>query len=136
MNITRDVVKDLLALYLAGDASPDTRAVVEDWLRTDADLARQVAEARRADLPPVPRPDPSAEKLALMRTRSRLRWRAITLGAAIYFTTLPLTVVFSRQGFRGLLIQDWWERVVLLAVAAGLWATWFALKRRVSRTGL
>ena len=31
MKVTRDVVTDLLPLYLAGDASEDTRALVEKF---------------------------------------------------------------------------------------------------------
>jgi anti-sigma factor RsiW len=136
MNVTRDVVKDLITVYLAGEASEDTRGVVEDWLRRDPELARQVEEARRADLPPVAGPAPSVEKQALIRTRRRLRGRAIVLGAAIYVSTLPLAVTFNSQGFRGLLIEDWWERIVLVGVAAVLWAVYGVMSRRLRRSGL
>jgi len=136
MNVTRDVVKDLLAVYLAGDASADTRALVEQWLRTDADLARQVDEARRADLPPVPAMEPSIEKRAFARTRKWLRIRMIVLGMAIYFSTLPLTVTFNSRGFQGLLIEDWAERIVVLGVGAVLWVVYFVLRRRLRVSGL
>jgi anti-sigma factor RsiW len=136
MNVTRDVVKDLLTVYLAGEASADTRALVEGWLRTDPDLARQADEARRGDLPPVPMPEPSVEKRALIRTRRWLRARMIVLGVAVYFSTLPFTVVFNRQGFRGLLIQDWPERIALFAVAAVLWVVFFVLSRRLRVSGV
>jgi len=53
MNVTDDVVKDLLAIYLAGEAHPDTRVLVEEWLRTHPEVARQVEQARGADLPAV-----------------------------------------------------------------------------------
>ena len=42
MKITREVVLDLLPVYLAGEASPDTRAVVEDFMKQDEELARRV----------------------------------------------------------------------------------------------
>ena len=38
MNITREIVKDLLPLYAAGEASEESRAAVEEWLRTDPEL--------------------------------------------------------------------------------------------------
>jgi anti-sigma factor RsiW len=136
MKITRDVVKDLLTVYLAGEASPDTRALVEKWLQGDAPLAREVEEARRGDVPPVPSPEPSLEKLALVRTRRRLRVRAIVLGVAIYFTTLPLTVTFNSNGFQGLLLKHWPERAFWLAVAAAVWTAYFVLSRRLRRSGL
>ena len=38
MTITRDVVRDLWPLYAANEASPDTRAVVDEFLRNDPEL--------------------------------------------------------------------------------------------------
>ncbi len=136
MNVTRNVVEDLLAVYLAGDASADTRALVEEWLRTDAALARRVEEARRGTLPPVALPDPSIETRALVRTRRQLRWRAVLLGVAIYVSTLPLTVTFNRSGFSGLLIHDWTERIVLIALAIVLWVVYFKWSRKTRATGV
>jgi hypothetical protein len=136
MNVTRNVVEDLIAVYLAGDASGDTRALVEDWLRTDPDLARRVEEAQRGSLPPVALPEPSLEKRALVRTRRKLRFRGILLGVAIYVSTLPLSVAFNRSGFKGLLIQDWGERIVLIVLAVVLWVIYFGWSRRTRASGL
>jgi hypothetical protein len=136
MNVTRDIVKDLLPVYLAGDASEDTRTLVDQWLRTDPDLTRLVAEAKVEALPPVALPAPDSEKQALSRTRRWLRWRMVLMGTAIYVTTLPMTVVFDSRGFKGLLIEDWWERIVILVVAAALWAAFVAMTRKVRASGL
>jgi anti-sigma factor RsiW len=136
MNVTRDIVKDLLIVYLAGEASEDTRALVEGWLRDDPELAKQVDSARRGDLPPVAMPAPSVEVRAVGRTRRHFRWRAVVLGAAVYFTTLPLAVTFNSSGFKGLLIDDWLGRAVALAVAAILWGTYIHLSRRMRASGL
>ena len=130
MNITRNVIKDLLTIYLAGEANADTRALVDEWLRTDPDLARQVEQARRTALPEVAVPPPTAEKRALDRTRRWWRGRSILLGVAIYVSTLPLTVTFNSSGFHGLLIEDWSERIVVLVIAAALWAVYFGRSRR------
>ena len=42
MKITRNVIEDLLPAYLAGEASADTRALVESYLEEDVELARRV----------------------------------------------------------------------------------------------
>ncbi len=136
MKITRDIVKDLLTVYLAGEASEDSRALVEEWLRGDPALASQVERARAGRLPPVAPPPPSAEMAALDRTRRRLRWRSILLGAAIYFSTLPLSVTFGRGGYQGLLLHDWPSRVVALAIAAALWIGYWRTSRRLAVSGL
>lgn len=136
MNITRDVVKDLATVYLAGEASADTRALVEEWLRTDPGLAALVDQARRLELPAVAAPAPTVEKQAFDRTRRRLRGRGIVLGAAIYFSTLPLTVTFGSDGFHGLLLEDWPARIPALAVAAALWVVYWRMSRRLGASGL
>jgi anti-sigma factor RsiW len=135
MNVTRDVVKDLLTVYLADEASADTRALVEEWLRSDPDLAADVDRARRNGLPPVEAPAPTIERRALDRTRRYLRARAIVMGAAIYFSVLPLTITFGSDGFHGLLITDWPSRVVALSVAAVLWVIYYRMSRRLSVSG-
>jgi ferric-dicitrate binding protein FerR (iron transport regulator) len=131
MKITRDVVRDLLAVYMAGDASGDTRALVEEWLRDDPELARQAEQAGRLDLPAAPRVPPTIEKRALDRTKRLLRWRTILLGTAVYVSTLPLTVTFDRSGFKGLLIDDAPERVVVIVIAAVLWFFYWRMSRRL-----
>jgi hypothetical protein len=136
MNITRDVVRDLVAVCLAGEASADTRALVEDWLRSDPELAAQVDRARGLDLPVVAAPEPTAEKRAFDRTRRLLRGRSVVLGTAIYFSTLPLTVTFGSNGFHGLLLDDWPARIPALAVAAGMWAIYWRMSRRLGAPGL
>ena len=135
MNVTRDVVKDLLTVYLADEASADTRALVEEWLRSDPDLAADVERARRGALPQVEAPAPTLERRALDRTRRYLRARAIVMGAAIYFSVLPLTITFGSDGFHGLLITDWPSRVVALSVAAVLWVIYYRMSRRLSVSG-
>ena len=70
MEITRDVVKDLLTVYLADEASADTRRLIEAYLETDPALAADVARAkgRPVDLPVTPPPSPTAR--ATLSTRS------------------------------------------------------------------
>jgi hypothetical protein len=57
MKVTRNVVFDLLPLYLADEASSDTRALVETFLETDPELASIVQQQAAAGMPkdvPVP----------------------------------------------------------------------------------
>jgi anti-sigma factor RsiW len=136
MKITRDVINDLLTVYLAGEASADTRTLIENSMRTDPELARRVEQARHSDLPGVSALPPTIEKQALDRTRRHLRWRSITFGVAIYVSTLPVTVVFNSSGFRGLLIEDWPERLVVIALAILLWVIYWRLSRRMRVSGL
>ena len=137
MNVSKDVVKDLIPVYLAGDESADTRALVESYLQTDPELAAVVTEARRASLiPPVTRPA-TAEKQALDATRHLLKTRTSTLAVAMVFTVLPLTFAFHGTTMTFLLIRDapvigiaWW----LTAVVMWIWHV--TIRRRLRVSGL
>jgi hypothetical protein len=137
VNISRDIVKDLIPVYLAGDASADTRAVVESYLKTDPELASDVRAARDTSLGlPATRP-PTAEKQALETTRHLIKSRTSTLVVAMVFTMLPLTFVFHGTTITFFLIRDapiigiaWW------VTAAIMWIWHLMIRRRLHVSGL
>ena len=57
MEISRSVILDLLPLYIADEASPETRALVEEYLDTDPELAKiadKLSGAELLDEVPIP----------------------------------------------------------------------------------
>ena len=137
MNITRDVVKDLVPIYLAGDASADTRALVEAYLKTDPELAGDVRAALGTSLDLPATPAPTAEKQALEATRQLLKNRTSTLVVAMIFTVLPLTFAFQGTTITFFLIRDapqigiaWWVTALIM------WIWHVAIRRRLRVTGL
>jgi anti-sigma factor RsiW len=137
MKISRDVVKDLIPVYLAGDASADTRALVESYLTTDPELAADVTTASGTSLGlPATRP-PTAEKQTLDATRQLLKSRTSTMVVATIFTVLPLTFAFHGTTITFLLIRDapviglaWW------VTAAIMWIWHATIRRRLRVSGL
>jgi hypothetical protein len=137
VNISRDVVKDLIAVYLAGDASADTRALVESYLKTDPELASDVEAARGTSLGLPATHTPTAEKQALEATRQQLKNRTSTLVVAMIFTVLPLTFAFHGTRITFFLIRDapiigitWWM------TAAIMWIWHVRIRRRLRVSGL
>ncbi len=137
MNVSRDVVKDLLTVYLAGEASADTRAFVEAYLKTDPALAADVEAARGASLALPPPRLPTAEKRTLDAARQQLRLRTTTMALAILFTVLPLTFAFRGTTLTFLLMRDapvlglvWW------AIAAAMWMWHVRIRRRLQTLGV
>lgn len=139
MNVTRDVVRDLLTLCAAGDASADSRALVEEHLRRDPALRAEAdaleAESRLPAVPPVAAA--TAEKLALEKTRQLMKTRTSTLAVAVLFTVLPFSFSFSGTGITFLLFRDapaiaaaWWS------TAAVMWAWHAWVRRRLSVAGV
>ena len=135
MPVTKDVILDLLPIYCAGEVTTDTRALVEEYLKKDAELATQAAEIRRAlrnvEIAAPRRGSPDADLRALKRVRSAVHLRGTLLGVSIFFTCLVFSFTFDSDG-----VYWSWVRFPLGAVLAGgvalvSWAGYFRLRRRL-----
>ena len=139
MKVTRDVVRDLLPVYLSGEATADTVALVDEFLRNEPEMAATVREAKRLDLPPLRQVAAGAalERHALLRTRRHLHGRGTLMALAIFFTLLPFSFVVSDRGITWTMWRD--ARDVAsasIALAVLFWTMFFLLKMRLRSTGL
>lgn len=102
MTVSRDVIMDLIPLYLAGEARPATRSLVEDYLRGDPDLAARVKNdlsetlGRLVPAPPVP----EIELRALRRTRRLLALQRWLFALGIFFALTTFSGEFHFEGAR------------------------------------
>ena len=64
MNVTKDIINDLIPLYVANECSADTRALVEEYLQRNP---RQAEELRRIMNTPIPGTVPPAKCLDEVR---------------------------------------------------------------------
>ena len=104
MEVTRDVILDLLPLYLADEVSADTRALVEEHLKADAELAR-IAEQSAAELPRDV-PIPLTKEDAMKAYEKANKWMVVrTLGlsaiiAMVFLCSLLPVMAFVMLYFR------------------------------------
>jgi predicted anti-sigma-YlaC factor YlaD len=89
MAVTREVIMDLLPLYLSEEASADSRALVKEHLENDAELAQMATQwkDRLPEPPPLP-VNPEAQVTAYQEAKRQIANRVITLAAAIAFGIL------------------------------------------------
>lgn len=135
MNVTREVVTDLLPVYFSGDASGDTKVLVEDYFRQDPDferIARHAAtplETLRA-APPIAT-GPEKEKRDLESILWGLRRRTWLFGVSLYLTIAPLSFVFNHGHITSLMVHDApWHAAFDWSLAGALWFHYFARLRR------
>jgi len=106
--VTKEVILDLLPLYLAGEVSAETAALVKKHLETDPELAETAKEMAKADsLGKVP--IPFKKEVALETYNEAKKWMTIrTLGLAaivglvlmcLFLAVLTGTVVDSLTHF-------------------------------------
>jgi ferric-dicitrate binding protein FerR (iron transport regulator) len=136
MPVTRDVITDLWPVYESGEASADTRALVDDFLRGDPELAAELRRAETAVLPPAPTLPAEHARQALARTQRLVRRGQWLLGLALFFTLLPMAGIQTGRVRWAL----WWDfpagAVASLVVASILWIACVAHRRRLRVIGL
>jgi sensor domain CHASE-containing protein len=95
MAVTRNVILDLLPLYLADEVSADTRALVEKYLESDPELAGIAEQSAAIELPEdIPVPLTMENKMQAYREARRLMLlRTIVLAVTIAFIFLCLIIL-------------------------------------------
>jgi len=92
MEVTRSVILDLLPLYLANEVSAETRALVEEYLETDPELAKIAEQSAAMELAKdIPVPLAKEDKMEAYRETKRLLQRRTLIWAGlIAFVLLSL----------------------------------------------
>lgn len=98
MNITRDVIGDLLPVYFSGEASEDTKRLMEEYFRANPEferIARRTVtplEELRSAAPILPTAE--KEKQELEWVREELLRRRVGFACAFLFTFAPLMSIY------------------------------------------
>jgi anti-sigma factor RsiW len=143
VEITRNVIRDLLPGYLAGEVCPETRTLVEDFLSRDATLAAEVERLKSDSLKQIltggthmtlPQ-DHDAKTIA--RTRCAIANRSWMLGLAIGFTLFPLSFVFDKGHIEWMMFHNTPSLAMASwAAALGFWVGFIIHYRRLRSSGL
>jgi anti-sigma factor RsiW len=120
MSITRPVILDLWPAYVSGEASTETRALVDEFLRGDPEFARHLRENPLAEVSPPPLP-PDIGMHAFARARRRLRG---------FPWLLQLAILFSASAFGRIVSDTSWDVsprnfIITAAIAACFWIAFF-----------
>ena len=141
MNVTREVIVDLLPVYFSGEASPATRSLVEEYMKRDPELSQRVriqwAESFAKLAPSAPPPE--LELRSLRRARRLLHLQKWLLGLGIGFIACSLSfgVSYEDGRFRGghfLLVDHPLSYGICMALGLACWIGHFMIRRRLSVT--
>lgn len=138
MNVTREVILDLLPVYLSGEASVATRALIEDFLKQDPELAKKIRSEwmeKMSTAAPSVLP-PELELRSFRRTRSLLGWQRWLMGFGIFFTAFVLSNEFKTEDghiveFHFLLRDYPLELGICLVLGLACWIAYFSIRRRL-----
>jgi hypothetical protein len=134
----RKPVVHLIPVYLAGDASPATRALIDEYLRQDPELAQRVQALSANSLATIPQPPLSSdiEVRSLPRARALIGWQKWLFGLAITFTALSFSDEFSTESGHlrefHFLIRDYPAQFgTFAALALICWVSYYLIRRRL-----
>jgi anti-sigma factor RsiW len=142
MKVTRDVIYDLLPGYFSGEISPDTRALVDEFLRQDPEFSKMMKRFRavfreprpQAGVAEAPRGVPAAtggEREVFERARANLRKSGELRGYIIAFTFAALFVIalLFERGTHGQ-ARGWLIAGAFMLTALISWVQLYRLKVR------
>jgi hypothetical protein len=110
----------LWPVYVSGEASVETRALVEAYLRTDPEFSRQLRENPLGGMTPPPLP-PDVETNAFARARRQLRG---------FPWLLQLAILFSCFAFGRIVSDTSWDVsprnfIITATIAVCFWIAFF-----------
>ncbi len=130
MNVTREVIKDLLPLYQEGEVSPDTRRLVEEYLATDSELRDQMAAPALGPQRLLVRAEIDQALTTLERTKRALRRQKWLQFFALLLTLVPFTSYGTGGQLKFMVLRDApLSLIPLWGGAAILWAYYLKSRR-------
>jgi hypothetical protein len=134
MNVTKNVINDLMPLYIEKECSADSRTLVEEYFKHHPEDAAELKQPLQTPLPESGRSLPNSEEmLALKKARRLVRLQSWILGLAIFFSLSPFSILHSRGRTYWLLIEAPLIALCYGALGVGCWIA-YALMRNWSRT--
>ncbi len=131
MNISKNVIRDLLPVYVAGEASAETQALVDVALAEDEELRAEVGGLAAVPSLPEPGMPPDIGVAALKHTQRLLRQRTFLIGFSYFFTMLTFAFVQRPGG-----IPTKLAATVCIAIGIVGWVRFLRNAIRLRDTGL
>lgn len=133
MEISRNVILDLLPLYHAGEVSADTKALVEAYLRANPEFSQSSAALANDALAAAVELPANHEVKALEQVKRVIRLRSWLLGAAIFLSLFPFTSAHIGDDIRFFMLRDVpVVAMVSFVLAIASWAGYWSIGRRVT----
>lgn len=131
MNVTRDIINDLMPLYAAHECSADTRALVEEYLQQNPRQAEELRLIMSTPLPgAVPPARDVAEALSFREARRRLARRNWLMALAIFFSLAPFSFLYTEGHLWWFLRDAPRSALVYAELGVVFWFFYFAARRR------
>jgi len=133
MNVTGDVINDLLPLYYSGECSGDTKKLVEEFLKEHPDFRRTIPNESGFFPSAIPQAlEKTDEMRALKRTQRLIMLRSYIMGCAIFCSLMPFAFLYAGGNFYWLFKESPLTAVVYGILGIILWIVYIVVKRKTN----
>ncbi len=133
MNVTREVITDLLPVYYAKECSNDTRLLVEEFFKANPEFERQAKNLRTPFPSSIPQGLAKEDEMkSLGKTRRLLRVRSAILGFAIFCSLAPFSFLYTQGKIYWLFSESPTSAIIYGIVGVALWVAYAVMKRKTS----
>ena len=138
MKVTHDVIIDLLPLYFSGEASEDTKVLIDTYFEQNSEFAEKAKATSKQNITnEIPITLTKEDEMdTFNKTKKFIKLRSWLLGFAIFFTLAPASVAHIDG-------KTYWfaTEASLTALAYGLvgvtfWVSYFITRHKIRTTGL
>ncbi len=135
MNITKDIINDLLPLYFSEECSPDTKKLVDEYLKANPAFAEQVKHFSQHTLPDaIPYPLTKEDEMnTLIKTKRLIQRRTYLMAFAIFCSLVPFSVWHTGGKTYWLFIESPTSALIYAMLGILFWAGYFITKRKTRR---
>ncbi|MFZ1977767.1 MAG: hypothetical protein WAV76_07400 [Bacteroidota bacterium] len=132
MNVTRDVIIDLLPLYYSEECSQATKLLVEEYLQKNPDFKQQAKQFAHDPFPKsIPqRLEKDDEMKALIKTRRVLRLRSYLMGFAIFFSCATFSFMYDQGKFHWLVLSSPKDAIIYGTLSICFWIAYLIFRLR------
>jgi len=138
MKITRDVIIDLLPLYFSGEASTDTKDLVNTYFNQNPDFAKEAKKSSEKiitnDIPTNLTKEDEME--SLNKTKKRIKLQSFLIGFAIFFTIAPFSFAHMDDKLYVLLLDSPMTALIYGSIGILFWISYFIARNKTQVTGL
>ena len=101
MKVTKNVILDLMPLYLADEVSPDTKTLVDNYLETDPELAKTIKDSSFDSINEINLPFKKEDKLeAYIKVKQMQMIKTIVIAvitSGVFLAILAAIMLFSKK---------------------------------------
>ncbi|MBN1454497.1 MAG: hypothetical protein JW963_25995 [Anaerolineales bacterium] len=128
MNIPKHLIIDLLPLYLADEVSADTRNLIEEYLKTDPQLATLAEQAKNAtSLQEIPAPLRKENEMEALRKVKKLM-----VQHNVFLILAVLTTFMFGMSLIFLADENPIAPYVIFGLSGFFWIAFFVVNKQIS----